>query len=235
MRTHFHEGLKDGIPILLGYFSVSFGFGILAARGGLSALTAVIISATNVTSAGQLAGLDLILAGGSLLQLISAEFIINLRYALMSTSLTQKLDRSFSLPKRLLCAYAVTDEIFAVASVKQNSVCFSYFGGLMSLPILGWCLGTLLGALAGSLLPVSVQSALGILLYAMFIAIVLPVCRQNRAVALCAAVAAAVSCLIRYVSALSFLGGYNVVVSAIVAAVPVSILFPVDDEDGKGA
>lgn len=228
----FADGVRDGIPICLGYLSVSFGFGVLVVSGGFSWLTAVLISITNVTSAGQLAGLDIMIAGGALLELIMAEFIINIRYALMSISLTQKLDSSFTVPRRLVCAFSMTDEVFAVASSKCGPICANYMYGLISLPILGWTAGTLLGALAGSVLPEIVLSSLGIMLYAMFIAIVLPPATKSRAVALCVCIAAVCSAIFNLVPFFSFMtSGFSVVVCALIASVPVAAMFPVKEAE----
>lgn len=230
----FRDGLRDGIPICLGYLSVSFGFGVLVVNGGLSWLTAVLISLTNVTSAGQLAGLDIIIAGGAIIEIITTEFIINIRYALMSISLTQKLDSSFNLPNRLLCSFGMTDEIFGVASSKSGVIGARYMYGLISLPILGWTAGTLLGALAGSVLPEIVLSSMGIMLYAMFIAIVLPPATKSRAVAVCAVIAAACSVIFNLVPLFSFMtSGFSVVLSALIASVPVALIFPVKEAEEK--
>ena len=114
MKSPFVKGVLDGVPIALGYLSVSFGFGILAVRSGLTTLTSVIISAVNLTSAGQAAGIAIIAAGGSYIEMALTQLIINLRYGLMSISLSQKLDSTFNTPRRLLVAYGITDEIFAV-------------------------------------------------------------------------------------------------------------------------
>ena len=228
----FMEGIRDGVPICLGYISVSFGFGVLVVNGGLSALTAVIISLTNVTSAGQLAGLDIMLALGSLGELVLAEFIINVRYALMSISLTQKLDDSFTLMHRLTCGFAITDEIFGVAASKSGLINRRYMYGLISLPILGWVVGTALGAVAGSVLPQLVLDSMGIMLYAMFIAIVLPPATKSRAVALCVGISAALSAVFSLVPAFSFMtSGFSVVVCALIASIPVALRFPVADEE----
>jgi len=227
----FSEGVRDGIPICLGYMSVSFGFGVLVVKGGLSWLTALLISVTNVTSAGQLAGLDIIIAGGALMEIITTEFIINIRYSLMSISLTQKLDSSFNLPGRLVCAFGITDEIFGVASSKDGTIGTNYMLGLISLPILGWAVGTLTGALAGDVLPEIVLNSLGIMLYAMFIAIVLPPATKNRAVAVCAVIAAFCSAVFNLVPSFSFMtSGFSVVVSALIASIPTAIVFPVKEE-----
>ncbi len=228
----FLKGLKDGIPIALGYLSVSFGFGILAAAGGLSALTATVISLVNVTSAGQLAGLNIIIACGPLIEMIASEFIINIRYALMSITLTQKLDDTFTTPKRMLCAFSMTDEIFAVASAQKGRITARYFYGLMLLPIIGWVLGTFLGATAGNVLPESLKNAMGLMLYAMFIAIVLPPATKSRAVAICVSLCAVLSIALRFIPLFSFITpGFSVIICAVAASLFAAWRFPIQTEE----
>jgi predicted branched-subunit amino acid permease len=227
--SDFKVGLKDGIPIALGYFSVSFSFGILALQGGLTTFQAVLISLTNVTSAGQFAGLKIIIAGGTLIEMILTQFIINLRYALMSLSLTQKLDSSVGLKKRLVIAFANTDEIFAVAMGHFKEVTFPYMLGLQLLPVIGWAGGTLAGAVAGNLLPQSICNALSLALYGMFVAIVVPVAKKSKQVMAVVAIAAAISCIIYYVPFFSFIStGMSIIISTVVAAVCGAVFFPVD-------
>ena len=120
MSSEFKQGIKDGIPIAIGYFSVSFSFGIIAVKQGISILQAVLTSASNITSAGQFAGLQIIVAGGTILEMILTQFIVNLRYALMSLSLSQKLDKNVSIKQRLIMAFANTDEIFAAAMAQPS-------------------------------------------------------------------------------------------------------------------
>ena len=224
----FSQGLTDGIPIALGYLSVSFGFGITAFNGGLKALTALLISLTNVTSAGQVAGVAVIIAGGSFAEMALTEFIINLRYALMSITLSQKLDRSFTLPHRLICAFCVTDEIFAVASSKNGPVGKSYMYGLISLPYISWAAGTLLGAVAGQLLPENLAAALGIAVYGMFIAIIIPPAVKSRGVLCAVLIAAALSCALKYIPVFSSLTqGFSIIICGIAASVAAALLFPV--------
>ena len=115
MKSEFQKGLRDGVPIALGYLSVSFSVGIMAVSGGLSVFQGALMSLTNVTSAGQFAGIQIIAAGGTVLELILTQFVINLRYALMSLSLSQKLSEEMPLWQRMVVAFANTDEIFAVA------------------------------------------------------------------------------------------------------------------------
>ncbi|MGN0395801.1 MAG: AzlC family ABC transporter permease [Coprococcus sp.] len=238
-KIEFANGIKDGIPIALGYFAVSFSFGILALKDGLTALQAVIISLTNVTSAGQFAGLKIIVAGGAIAEMILTQFIINLRYALMSLSLTQKLDKSVTIWQRFIIAFANTDEIFAVAMGHFKEVTFLYMLGLQMLPILGWTGGTLAGAVACDLLPKSVCSALSLALYGMFVAIVVPVAKKSRPVMLVAAVAAILSCVIYYVPFFKFIStGIGIIICTIAAAVVGALFFPVnskEDDNSKQA
>ena len=138
MKNEYASGLRDGLAIGVGYFSVSFTFGILAVNGGLSALTAGLISLTNMTSAGQFAGLTVILAHGPLVELALTQLVINLRYALMSLSLSQRLGPEFTTRRRMLVAFANTDEIFAVAMGRKAPLTPAYMYGLAALPILGW-------------------------------------------------------------------------------------------------
>lgn len=231
MKATFLQGIRHGIPIALGYLSVSFAFGIQAVAGGLSPLQAVLISMMNVTSAGQLAGLTLMLQGGSLMQMALSQLTINLRYALMSLSLSQRLDGSMTTLHRMLFAFCNTDEIFAVASSQPGKVGKWYLYGLMLTPYFGWALGTWLGAAAGTLLPQFVRTALGIAIYGMFIAIVVPPVREKRAVAVVVALAAGLSLCIRYIPALSFIGsGYAIILCAVIAAGVGAALFPVEEE-----
>lgn len=228
----FLRGLKDGVPIALGYLSVSFGFGILAAQGGLSAWMATLISLTNVTSAGQLAGLNIIIACAPMIEMVLSEFIINIRYALMSITLTQKLDDTFSTPRRMLCSFAMTDEIFAVAAHQKGKITARYFYGLMLLPIIGWVVGTFLGATAGNILPEGLKNAMGLMLYAMFIAIVLPPATKSRAVAVCVSVCALISVILRFVPLFSFISsGFAVIIASVIAALFAAWRFPIEKEE----
>lgn len=184
MDPIFQKGVKDGVPIALGYLAVSFTFGIMATDGGLTIGQAVLISAMNLTSAGQFAGLDIILAGGPMTELILTQLIINLRYSLMSVSISQRLDRSVTLPQRLLIAYGMTDEVFGVTSAQRGKVKAIYSYGVLSMAVPGWVLGTALGAFAGTILPDFLMSALSVAIYGMFLAIIIPPAKHNRTVML---------------------------------------------------
>ncbi len=224
----FVQGVKDGISICIGYLSVGFAFGIFAVSEGLSPLEAILISATNVTSAGQLAAVPVILSGGTYFELAASQFIINLRYTLMSILLSQKLDSSVRLPDRFLIAFVNTDEVFAVASSKKT-VGRAYMFGLILTPFLGWTAGTAAGACAGDILPALVISALGIAIYGMFIAIVVPPAREHKSVLFCVLIAVALSCLFRFVPALSGVQtGFVVILCSVMAAAAAAAVFPLD-------
>lgn len=228
----FRNGISDSIPIGLGYLSVSFGFGIVATTAGMSPLVAIIISLVNMTSAGQVAGVGVIMAAGGLLEMALTQLTINLRYSLMSISLSQKLDSSFHFLHRALCGFGITDEIFAVASSKKGSVGPRYMYGLILLPYLAWSLGTILGALAGSLLPDSLKNALGIAIFGMFIAIVLPDAKKSLGVALAALISAAISCALYYIPVFSSVGsGFSIIICALIASAIVAALCPIPDEE----
>lgn len=229
MRSDFLKGMTHGIPIALGYISVSFGFGIAAVRAGLSVAAAVGISASNLTSAGQAAGVEIIAAGGTLIELALSQLVINLRYSLMGLSLSQKLDDSFTVPHRLLASYGITDEIFAVAAAQPGKLKPSYMYGLILISALGWTGGTLLGAVAGQALPQMFTAAMGILLYGMFIAIIIPPSRKSRSVFGAVLIAALISLLFKFVFT-KISVGFAIIISASVAAAVMALIAPVPDD-----
>lgn len=218
MKQEFVKGMKDGMPICLGYLSVSFTFGLLAVGMGLSWWQATVISLTNVTSAGQFAGLTLMMEGGALIELAIAQFFINLRYLLMSISLTQKVDEKFSGIYRMVLAMGVTDEIFAVSMSQDKSVSRTYFAGLFTTPYLGWGLGTLAGALLGEIVPPQVAEIFGIAIYGMFLAIIIPKAKESRPVLEVILIAVILSCIIYYVPALKLSSGLSITLCAVVSA-----------------
>ena len=233
--SSFFQGMLDGVPIALGYFSVSFGFGITAVRAGLSVLTATVISLCNLTSAGQAAGVAIMAAGGSFLEMALTQLVINLRYGLMSLSLSQKLDESFHTPRRLLVSYGITDEIFAMASSKEGKLSPGYMYGLILIAALCWTLGTYLGAVAGQMLPASLTSAMGLMLYAMFIAIIIPPARKSRSVMVVVITAALCGLLFHY-SLPWVTSGFAIILSGVAAAAVGALVFPVNEEpEGEAA
>lgn len=229
---HFIRGVRSGVPIGLGYLSVSFSFGILAVSYGLTWWQAVIISMTTLTSAGQLAGIDIMAHPGQYIPMLVSQLTINIRYSFMSVSLSQKVDKSFRGIKRWLLGFFMTDEIFAVASA-QNEVSTRFFAGLAVVPYIGWTLGTLFGSLLGNILPETVMSALCLAIYGMFVAIVAPPAKKSPKLLAVVAFAVALSCAFEYLPLLKAVSdGIAISVCAIAAAVFGALLFPVKEGDG---
>lgn len=218
-------GLRDGVGIALGYFTISIAFGLSAVRSGLTPLTATVISFTNLSSSGQFAGVTIVAQAGSLAELALTVLLINLRYVLMSFSLSQRLAPGIGTGRRLLLGYGVTDEIYALA-MGRRVVTAPYYLGLMALPVLGWTAGTLVGAVLGEVLPPSLQSAMGVLLYAMFVAIVVPPARASGPVLAVVALAGTASVLLAALP-LGWAPGWRLIVATCVAAGLGATLFPV--------
>ena len=230
-KENFIRGVRRGLPVGVGYFSVSFGFGAMAVSQGIRVLDAALISVSNLTSAGQFAGLTLIVAAASLWELVLTQIIINSRYSLMSLALSQRLGRDVGTLGRMAIAFSNTDEVFALAMAEREPLKLDFMLGLGSLPILGWSFGTLFGALAGSVLPQNIRTALGIMLYGMFIAIVVPPARQEKPVLVTVAVAIALSCLFAWAPVLNQLSpGLAIVVCTVAAAAFCAWKFPIREE-----
>ena len=227
----YRTGIRRGLPVGIGYFSVSFGFGAMAAAQGIRALDAALISATNLTSAGQFAGLTLILAGAGLWEMILTQLVINSRYALMSLALSQRMGKAIGLLPRFFIAFFNTDEIFALAMAEKGGLSTPFLLGLGLTPILGWTGGTLCGALAGSVLPADIRTALGVMLYGMFIAIVVPPARDEKPVLVTALAALILSCAFRWLPGLNRVSaGIAIVICTVVAAALCAWLFPLEEE-----
>lgn len=234
-NNSFKMGLRDGVAIGVGYLAVGFAFGLSSAIAGLSALEAFFISLFNLTSAGQLAGMPIIATGGSYIEMAMTQLVINSRYALMSVSLSQKLGKSVRFIDRFLIGFANTDEIFAVACGKGAPLGRKYMFGLMIAPIAGWCGGTLLGAIAGDILPEVVVTALSVSMYAMFIAIIVPAMRSSLRTALSVITAVALSSVFYFVPALGVIpAGFVIIIVAVFVSSLFAIVAPVRDESDEG-
>lgn len=231
-NNNVRMGLRDGMPIALGYFAMSFAFGIYAVSFGLAPLEAIFISMFNLTSAGQIAAVPIIAAGGSAIELALTQIVINARYALMSISLSQRLGQSVRFRDRFLIAFFNTDEIFAVACAKESILGKCYMYALAVFPYIAWCLGAFLGAVAGNTLPQIILNSLSVLLYAMFIAILMPPVRASLGNALCVISAIAVSCAFSFIPFLSHLpSGVVIIISAVGISALFAILFPIEEND----
>ena len=230
----YKNGVQTGLPVGLGYFSVSFGFGAMAIAQGLNALDATLISATNLTSAGQFAGLTLIVAMGTLWEMVMTQIVINSRYSLMSIALAQRMGQRIGFFPRLFIAFFNTDEIFALAMARKEALTVPFMLGLGTLPIIGWTGGTLMGALAGSVLPADIRAALGVMLYGMFIAIVIPPAKQEKPVFITLILALIFSCLFAWVPALQAVSaGISIVICTVAAAAIAAALFPIAEKEDE--
>lgn len=230
-KKDFEYGFKRGFPIALGYIPVSFTFGLMAVSGGLHPLMAVLISLSNLTSAGQFAGTNLILESAGLIEITLTTFVINIRYMLMSLSLSQKIDPGISLVQRLIFGFGITDETFTIASTEKGKLSYLYMIGLITGPIIGWSLGTALGAFTCSTLPQSVSSAMGIALYAMFIAIIVPPSKKSKSIFMIVLLSVGINMALKYIPFFSFISnGFRVIAATVSGAGIGAALWPVEDE-----
>ena len=230
-KNEFTQGLKDGFPICLGYFSVSVAFGMTTVLAGMPLWAAVLISLTNLTSAGQFAGANLMIAGGNMLELGLTTLVINIRYFLMSLSVSQKVERKMSMKERLAVSFGITDEIFAVSMQHKGELSTPYMAGLVITPVLGWTGGTLAGGIATSFMPEALSSALGIALYGMFIAVIIPPAREERSVLFTVILAILASLAFTYLPGLKSLGGgWSIIIITILVSAVAAWLFPREPE-----
>lgn len=236
-KADYMEGFRNGIPIALGYFFVSFAFGISGSLHGLYWWESVMISMLNLTSAGQFAGVQIIAAAGTYAELALTQFVINLRYSLMGISLSQNKDEDFGTAGRALLGFGITDEIYGVAVNRSVPVTKAFFLGLMTLPYFGWALGTLAGAIFGDVVPEILSEAMGLALYGMFIAIVVPKTKESRKVTLVVLMAIALSMAIYYIPFLKehISVGFGVILCAVIASAVGAVCFPVPDAQEKEA
>ena len=236
-NNSFLKGIKDGLPICIGYFAVSFAFGISAVQSGLTWAEALLMSMTNLTSAGQVAGVPIIAGGGSFIELAVSQLVINSRYALMSVSVSQKLSKRVGLLHRFLIAFGNTDEIFAVTMSNKSSVGKKYMYGLILTPWIGWSSGTLLGSLAQNILPAVVISSLAVAIYGMFIAIVLPAMKKSFNITFCVLFAITLSCIFKYAPLLNKVpSGFVIIICAVISSAVFAFIAPTPEkkeEDGN--
>ena len=229
----FVKGLKDGIPIMLGYFAVSIALGISARNAGMTAAQATIASALIMASAGQYIGFTLIAAGASYLEVMVMEAIANARYLLMSTALSQKVDPALPLRHRMLMGLWITDEIFGVSVSVEGRLNPYYNYGMAAVATPGWALGTLMGVVLGNVLPIRVVSALSVGLYGMFISIFVPPAKKNRVVAGLVVLSFAASWAFNALSWFDGISsGMKIIILTVVISLGAALLFPVKKEGG---
>ena len=234
-KNEFINGIKDGVPICLGYFSVSMAFGISAVMSGLPAWSAVLISLTNLTSAGQFAGVNIMISAGRLIEIALTTLIINMRYFLMSLSVSQKIDEKMTLAQRFAVSFGITDEIFAVSMRHNRPLTFMYMTGLILTPLIGWTGGSAVGAFATSVMPPILSSSMGTALYGMFIAIIIPPARDSGQVLTAVLMAVAASALFAFVPILNTLSaGWTIIIITVLVSGICATLFPVTEQEEGG-
>lgn len=230
-KNVFFEGMRDGLPIGLGYFAVAFSLGIVAQSAGLNATQGFIASFFNVASAGEYALFTSIQAGVTYAEVAIITLVVNARYLLMSCALSQKFDPATPFIHRFFVGFGITDEIFGISIARQGYIqpAYNYGAILISVPL--WSLGTSLGIIAGNFLPVRVVSALSVALYGMFIAIIIPPAKKNLVIAIAVAVSFLTSYLcgiIPFVKDLS--GGTRTIILTVLISSIVAIIKPVKED-----
>ena len=231
-NTQYLRGLRDGLPIGLGYFAVSFGLGISCRAAGLSAAQSFFLSLLNNASAGEYGGITVIAADSGFLVVALMMLVVNARYLLMSCALSQRLAPDTPLRWRMLIAFDLTDELFAIAIARPGDLEVWYYFGAMCAAMPCWSIGTALGVLAGSIMPEWAVSGCSVMLYGMFIAIIVPVGKQNRVVLGCIAVSFLCSYLASVLPLTRGLSeGLRILILTVVIAAAAAVLFPHKEDD----
>ena len=232
--SDFIQGLKDALPLFLGYIPISFAFGMIGKESGLDLWAVVLISATNFTSASQLAGTAIIAASGGYLEIAITTFIINIRYILMSLSLSQKIEQKMPTLHRAIFSFGITDEIFALTSQHEGKISSGYFAGIIILPYISWTLSTFLGATAATLMPEYLCSAFGMAIYGMFLAIIVPPAKKLKPIFTTVMISAVISCIFRLTPILKSISfGWVVIICAIAASGYSAIRYPIVTDDNE--
>ncbi len=232
----FRRGLHDGIPIALGYFAVAFALGISAKQAGLTALQATLASLLCNASAGEYAGFTVIAAQAPYLEMAIITLIINARYLLMSASLSQKISPDTPFWHRLLVGFVITDEIFGASVTQPGKLNPFYNYGLALISLSCWALGTCLGVVVGSILPPLLVTALGVGIYGMFLAIVIPPARTNpviRGLVLLSMVLSFLCSRLPMISTLS--EGSRIILLTVLLSLGAALLFPIPEESQDNA
>lgn len=228
----YRKGMKDGIPVALGYFVVSITIGIAARTANLTPAQATVMSLTNLTSAGQFASFAVIAAGAPYVEMVISQLVINLRYCLMSCALSQKVDPRLPFYHRLIMSFGITDEIFGLSISQNGRLSPWYTYGAMSVAIPGWTLGTLLGILSTGMMPQKLLSAMNMALYGMFIAIFMPAARENKILLPIIFLSMVLSAGFHRLPWFNFISsGMKIIILTLVISMGAALLFPVKEEE----
>ena len=230
-RISFLKGMRDGVPIALGYFAVAFTLGITAGKAGMNALQSSLMSAMMLASAGEFAAISMIGSGAGVMEMIVTTVVINMRYLLMSSALSQKVQPNRPFLHRIFMSYAVTDEIFGISMTVPGKLNPFYQYGAASVAAPGWVLGTFLGTMVGMILPAPVMSAMSVAIYGMFLAVVIPPARKNKIIATVVVISMSVSLLFQSIPGLKNISsGFQIILLTVLISAAAAILFPVQEE-----
>ena len=229
----FLDGIKKSIPIFLGYFAVSFTFGIYCNNMGITPIVSFVMSLTELSSAGEFGGVELINKNALYAEIAAVVLIINLRYVLMSISLATHLDKDTKLYQKLVFGFGITDEIYALAIKEKKAITAKFMFGMMILPIVGWSVGTLLGTLSSKIIPTSVSTCFNLALYVMFICVIFPDAKESYKVLICIGVSALISCILYYIPFLNehISLGFKLIIATISACTLMAVLFPQEKKE----
>ena len=235
-KEAFFDGLRDGVPIGMGYFAVAFSLGIAAKLAGLSAFQGFIVSLLCNASAGEYVGFTLIAASATYAEVALATLVANARYMLMSCSMSQRIDPEMPFFHRLIMAFHITDELFGINIARKGCLnpCYSYGAVLTAAP--PWAIGTALGVIAGNVLPLRLVSALSVALYGMFLAIIIPPAKKSKTIAFLIVLSFALSFAAGYIPVICQLAeGTRTIILTVLIAGAAAILCPIkEDEQGEG-
>ncbi len=232
--NYFKRGLRDGIPISLGYLAVSLALGISASNAGMSAFSATLTSFLINASAGQYVGFSAIAAGASYIEIMFLEAVANARYLLMSCSLSQKIDPDTPTWKRIIAGYYITDEIFGASISVPGRLNVSYTYGLAAAAVPGWSLGTCIGVIMGDVLPTDIVSALSVGLYGMFVAIFIPPAKENKVILGLVTAGFIASFLFSNLVIFNAISsGMKIIILTVGISLIAAVLFPIKDEGGR--
>lgn len=230
-KISFFKGIRDGVPIALGYFAVAFTLGITAEKAGMNALQSSLMSALMLASAGEFAAISMIGSGAGVMEMIVTTVVINMRYLLMSSALSQKVQPNRPFLHRIFMSYAVTDEIFGISMTVPGKLNPFYQYGAASVAGPSWVIGTFLGTVVGMVLPAPVMSAMSVAIYGMFLAVVIPPARKNKIIAAVVVISMLVSFLFQSIPGLKNISsGFQIILLTVLISAAAAILFPVQEE-----
>ena len=234
-KTAIKDGVRDGTPIALGYFVVSFTLGITAQQAGLTPAQGFFTSFFNNASAGEYAGFTVIAADAPYIEIALITLVANARYLLMSCVLSQKFAPDCSLWHRLAVGFDVTDEIFGITVARPGKLDPYYNYGAMAVALPGWAVGTAIGIAAGNILPPAVVSALSVALYGMFLAIIIPPAHQEKIIG----VLVAVSFILSYMAGIfpptaDISAGSRTIILTVLIAGIAAVVAPLPEEQETG-